>query len=188
MYTKENWNPNVYNININYDDIPSNRHIPLTNEAEEVANRALPMSQKNFIKFQTSEVTDINQVNVTSDCFCTVHNITETITPANLVDIKNGAINNSGNLEANTNVKCTAKTSLIYLSTITSIIANAKAIGVFYEIYSIDNELLKQSSSNIIDITDIKAPIIYIKIIINPGSYWTNFEEFTDETYNIKQV
>ena len=44
MYTRENWNPNVYNLDIDYDNLPSNRRAFITNEMQEVANKGLPAS------------------------------------------------------------------------------------------------------------------------------------------------
>ena len=57
MYTKENWNPNVYNIDIEYQDIPSNRRELFTDEILEVAEHTMPASQKIFVEFKTKSFT-----------------------------------------------------------------------------------------------------------------------------------
>lgn len=187
MYTKENWNPNVYDININYDKIPKNRHIPISAEAEEVVSRALPMSQKNFIKFQTDTSKDTNKVNVLSDYYCLVQNLVQTITPNDLIDVQNGVINNSNNLEPTGELNCTAKTQLLNLGVVKTISLESKLVGCFYEMYSANNELLKKYDSNNIDVSNMYGTI-YLKIIIKPGSYWTSLKTFVPTQYPIKKL
>lgn len=57
MYTKENWNPNVYDLNIDYKDIAENRRSIFTDEVQEVANKALPCSQKSYVQYSTKRLT-----------------------------------------------------------------------------------------------------------------------------------
>ena len=57
MYTRENWNPNVYNINIDYKNIPTNRRALITDEVQEISNLALPVSQKSYVQYKTQSLT-----------------------------------------------------------------------------------------------------------------------------------
>ena len=57
MYTKENWNPNVYDLNIDYKNIAENRRTIFTDELQEVANKALPCSQKAYVQYSTKKLT-----------------------------------------------------------------------------------------------------------------------------------
>lgn len=57
MYTRENWNPNVYNINIDYKNIPTNRRAVITDEVQEISNLALPVSQKSYVQYKTQSLT-----------------------------------------------------------------------------------------------------------------------------------
>lgn len=68
MYTKENWNPNVYNLDIDYDNLPSNRRAFITNEMQEVSNKALPASQKSFVQFKNTNLEEkVNQLRITDE-------------------------------------------------------------------------------------------------------------------------
>ncbi len=57
----------MYNINIDYKNIPTNRRALITDEVQEISNLSLPLSQKSFVQYKTRNLTnDKNNIKITN--------------------------------------------------------------------------------------------------------------------------
>ena len=197
MKTDTDYNSCVYDLEADFDDLPSNISLPDNNDISKLLNRTLPATRKCFFKLTTDRNFDIGVLNFKPKFKIFTEKVQDNITVNDLINVNNCTItdnNITGTLKDNS----TAETPLlsIHLLSMLKYTGSEKLTIEVYDENGTITQTINTPKTDLlenIDTTNITTPQAYLKFIFKQHQYLTQITTYTIEeeiitTTNNKQT
>ena len=192
MKTDTDYNSCVYDLEADYDDLPSNISLPDNNDISKILSRTLPVTRKCFFKLSTDRSFDIGVFSFSSNFTVFTEKVQDDITVNKLINVNNCTItdnNITGTLKDNS----TAETPLLSIHLL-SMLKYTGSENLTIEVYNQNGELIttitkpKKDLLENINTSDINTEKAYLKFKFKQHQYLTKITTYIKEEQLITTI